>query len=106
MGLYHSVHVVYGFEIPRDTDLDAIDRALQNQPYDPDGVGYIVVGDCDRLLLATRCKVAKENEVVTLDGLATTDEMTAWNEALHAAADFIGQSLHPNPAWLLIHNYR
>lgn len=108
MGLYHSVSLSYGFEIPAKTDVDEIDRALQGQPYDPDSVGYIVVGDCDRLLLATRHRPVKENEVIQIDAdqLATVDEMTAWNEALHAVAVRLGQAAHPAPAWLLIHNYR
>ncbi|MFM9635898.1 hypothetical protein [Streptomyces turgidiscabies] len=106
MGLYHSVGLGYGFEIPADTDIDAVDRALFGQPDSPDSVGYIVVGDRDRLLLVTRHVQALENTVTPVDGLATVDEMTAWNEALHAAAVRLQQSAHPMPAWLLIHNYR
>jgi hypothetical protein len=108
MGLYHSVNVVYGFEIPAKTDIDDIDRALQNQPYDPDGVGYIVVGDCDLLLLATRCTRVDENEFVRLsvDTLAPPAELAAWEAALHAAAVSVGCPDHPAPAWLVIHNYR
>lgn len=108
MGLYHSVGVAYGFEIPSSTDIDDVDRACFGQPESPDSVGYIVVGDCDRLLLVTRHRAVKENEVVQLDAgqLATVDEMTAWNEALHAVAVRLGQAAHPDPGWLLIHNYR
>lgn len=108
MGLYHSVSLSYGFEIPNQTDIEDIDRACFGQPNGPDSVGYIVVGDCDRLLLATRHRPVKENEIVQIgaDQLATVDEMTAWNEALHAVAVRLGQAAHPAPAWLVIHNYR
>ncbi|MFI1287427.1 hypothetical protein ACH4VM_02765 [Streptomyces sp. NPDC020792] len=108
VGLYHSVGLAYGFEIPADTDIDAIDLACFGQPYSPDGVGYIVVGDRDRLLLVTRHVRAEENTVTPLTPgtHATVDQMTAWNEALHAVAVRLGQAAHPLPAWLLIHNYR
>jgi hypothetical protein len=108
MGLYHSVAVTYGFEIPASTDIDDVDRACFGQPGTPDDVGYIVVGDMDRLLLATRHTPVKENAVVSIapEALATVDELTAWNEALHAAAVRLGQAAHPAPGWLLVHNYR
>jgi hypothetical protein len=107
MGLYHSVNVVYGFEIPPHTDVDEIDRALQNQPYDPDSVGYIVVGDCDQLLLATRCTRVDENAVVPLTPeFFTPPELADWGVALHEAAVRLGLTDHPAPAWLVIHNYR
>lgn len=108
MGLYHSVSLSYGFEIPAKTDVDEIDRALQGQPYDPDGVGYIVVGDRDQLLLVTRSTRVDENEVVRIapDTLAEPADLTAWDTALHDAAVRLGLADHPAPAWLLIHNYR
>lgn len=108
MGLYHSTYVAYGFEIPTDTDTEAIDRAPQDQPYDPDGVGHMVVGDLDRLLLATRCTRVEENAVVRLtpDGLAQPAELAAWEKALHDAAVNIGCPDHPAPTWLVIHNHR
>ncbi|WP_200309148.1 hypothetical protein [Streptomyces adelaidensis] len=108
MGLYHSVSVVYGFEIPNRTDIDDIDRACFGQPDSPDSVGYIVVGDRDQLILATRCTLVDENEVVriTPDTLAEPADLTAWASALHAAAVRLGLADHPAPAWLVIHNYR
>lgn len=107
MGLYHSVNVVYGFEIPARTDVGEIDRALQNQPYDPDSVGYIVVGDCDRLLLVTRCTRVDENAVVSLTPeFFTPPGLSDWGVALHEAAVRLGLAEHPAPAWLVIHNYR
>lgn len=108
MGLYHSVSLSYGFEIPAKTDVEEIDRALQGQPNSPDSVGYIVVGDRDQLLLATRSTLVAENEVVRIapDTLAEPTDLTAWDTALHEAAVSVGCPDHPAPAWLLIHNYR
>jgi hypothetical protein len=108
MGLYHSVGLAYGFEIPADTDVDAIDRACFGQEYTPDGVGYIVVGDRDQLLLVTRHVRAAENTVtrITADGFATAEELTTWDAALHAVAVRLGLTDHEPSGWLLIHNYR
>lgn len=108
MGLYHSVSLSYGFEIPSRTDLNDLDSALQGQPNSPDSVGYIVVGDCDRLLLVTRSTVVAENEVVrvTPDALAEPADLTVWASALHDAAVRLGLTDHPAPAWLAVHNYR
>lgn len=109
MGLYHSVAVTYGFEIPADTDVDAIDRACFGQPASPDSVGYIVVGDRDQLLLATRHVRIEENTVTPpVPGTlaAPAMEETAWTVALHDVAARLGYPDHPVPGWLLIHNYR
>lgn len=112
MGLYHSVSLSYGFEIPARTDIDEIDRACDSacsgKPNGPDSVGYIVVGDRDQLLLATRSTLVAENEVVRIapDTLAEPTDLTAWDTALHDAAVRLGLADHPAPAWLLIHNYR
>ncbi|MFC8423991.1 hypothetical protein ACFUN7_24450 [Streptomyces sp. NPDC057236] len=107
MGLYHSVAIGYGFEIPADTDIEAIDRACFGQGNSPDGVGYIVVGDRDRLLLVTRWTEAKENTVTRLTAdMATAEEMAVWDAALHAVAVRLGLADHEPPGWLLIHNYR
>lgn len=108
MGLYHSVAVAYGFEIPNDTDLDQLDHVIGDGPdLLKDSVGHIVVGDCDQILLVTRYAPVEENAVIPLapDTLATVDEMTAWNEALHAVAVRLNQAAHPQPGWLVIHNY-
>lgn len=108
MGLYHSVAIAYGFEIPADTDIEAIDRACFGQPDSPDSVGYIVVGDRDRLILATRHVRAEENTVTPLASgtHANQSEETAWLVALHEVAVRLGYADHPLPGWLLIHNYR
>lgn len=107
MGLYHSVNIVYGIEIPNRTDLNDLDRELRGQPYNPDAVGYIVVGDCDRLILATRCVRVEENAVVSLTpDFFTPTGLSDWGVALHEAAVRLGLADHPAPAWLLIHNYR
>lgn len=107
MGLYHTVVIAYGFPIPTTTDLDDIDRALQDQPNTPDNVGYTVVGDMDQLLLTTAYMRAEENDVIALaPDLFTRPEAPAWNTALHNAAARLGIADYPAPTWLLIHNYR
>jgi predicted amino acid racemase len=107
MGLYHSVGIAYGFELPADTDLDAIDRALFGQPNTPDSVGHLIIGDRDQLLLVTEVQQVKENTVVPLTGeYYTRPEVTQWLIALHEAAVRIGYPDHPMPTWLVIHNYR
>lgn len=109
MGLYHSVGIAYGFEIPRDTDLEQLDKVIGDGPdLLKDSVGHIVVGDCDQMFLVTRYAPVEENAAVRLaaDALATVDEMTGWNEALHAVAARLDQAAHPQPGWLVIHNYR
>lgn len=107
MGLYHSVGLGYGIEIPDDTDIDDIDRALFGQPNSPDSVGYILVGDRDKTLLVTRYVRAEENTVtrLTADTLATPAELAAWEQALHDAAVRLGHADHQPAAWLLIHDY-
>jgi hypothetical protein len=109
MGLYHSVGIAYGFEIPTTTDLDAIERALGEEPNnDPDCVGYTIVGDWDKALLCTRYRAIAENAVLPLvaDELASVAELSAWDSALHHTAVRLGHEDHPEPGWLLIHNYR
>lgn len=107
MGLYHSVGIAYGFEIPSDTDIDALDRALADQPNKPDNVGWIVIGDRDRLLLVTEHKRAEENTVTALtQEFFARPEIAHWIVALHEAAVRIGYPDHPLPTWLVIHNYR
>ena len=109
MGLYHTVGLAYGFEIPTSIDLDDIDRALgEERNDDPDCVGYLIVGDWDKAILCTRYTAVAGNEVVRLtpDALAPPDELAAWETALHDAAVRLGLTDHPAPAWLVIHNYR
>jgi hypothetical protein len=108
MGLYHSVALAYGFEIPADTDLDQLDQVIGDGPdLLKDSVGQIVIGDFDQLLLVTRYTPTPENTVVRLTAdMATAPELTAWDAALHDTAVRLGHVDHPAPAWLLIHNYR
>lgn len=107
MGLYHSVDIVYGFEIPTSTDIDAIDAALSNQPTPAGHVSYVVVGDWDRLLLVAHSIDADENTAVPITpDFFTRYEIPAWDKALHDVAVRLGHTDHPAPAWLVIHNYR
>ncbi|MFJ9101371.1 hypothetical protein ACIRJM_23220 [Streptomyces sp. NPDC102405] len=109
MGLYHSVAIAYGFEIPNTTDLDRLDEVIGDGPdLLKDSVGHIVVGDWDRLLLVTRYAPVEENAVVRLaaDTLAQPAELAAWEAALHDVAVHLDHTDHPPPAWLVIHNYR
>jgi hypothetical protein len=109
MGLYHSVGIAYGFEIPASTDLDRLDQVIGDGPdLVKDSVGHIVVGDYDRLLLVTRYEPVAETEVFRLstDTLAQPEVLAAWEEALHVIALQLGHTDHAAPAWLVIHNYR
>ena len=109
MGLYHSVSLSYGFEIPADTDLDRLDEVIGDGPdLVKDNVGHVIVGDWERLLLVTRFTSVGENDVVRLvaDSLARPEELAAWEAALHDVAVHIGQPDHPAPAWLLTHSLR
>lgn len=109
MGLYHSVAIAYGFEIPSRTDLDRLDEVIGDGPdLLKDSVGHIVVGDWDQLLLVTRYVPVEENAVVRLaaDTLAQPGELAAWEAALHDVAVRLDHTDHPPPAWLVIHNYR
>jgi hypothetical protein len=109
MGLYHSVAVTYGFEIPKDTDLDLLDQVIGDGPdLAVDSVGHIVIGDLDQLLLVTRYTPVKENEVVPIlpDQLASVAELAAWDSALDYTAVRLGHPDHPQPRWLVVHNYR
>lgn len=106
MGLYHSVGIAYGFEIPNELDVDAIDDALRDQPNSPDSVGWLVIGDRDKTLLITRYIRAEENTVIRLTpDYFTQPELTQWIAALHDAAVRIGYPEHPLPTWLVIHDY-
>lgn len=108
MGLYHSVGIAYGFEIPTTTDLDDIDRALgEERNDDPDCVGYTIVGDNDKAILCTRYRAVAENAVVPITAdMASVAELAAWDSALHDVAVRLGHEQHPEPRWLVVHNYR
>jgi hypothetical protein len=108
MGFYHSVALAYGFEIPADTDLDQLDQVIGDGPdLLKDSVGHIVIGDRDQLLLVTRYTPTEENTVVRVTAdMASVAERAAWDAARHDTAARLGLTDHPEPAWLLIHNYR
>lgn len=108
MGLSHTVALGYGFEIPNDAHPEDIDRALADQPQHPDSIGYLVIGDYDRMLLVTRCERVGENEVVRLtpDTLTAPAVLADWDNALHDTAVRLGYPDHPAPTWLVIHNHR
>ncbi|MEU1273049.1 hypothetical protein [Streptomyces sp. NPDC005799] len=109
MGLYHSVSLTYGFEVPKDTDLDTLDKVIGDGPdLVKDSVGHHIVGDWDRLLLVTRFTRVDENEVVPVvpAELASIAELAAWDSALHDVAVRLGHEDHPEPQWLVVHNYR
>jgi len=109
MGLYRSTRLAYGFEIPATTNLDDINDALEGQPDDnPDAVGYVLVGYGDATVLCTRFTTVEENTVLRLtsDVLAAVTELAEWDAALDTVAVRLGYEDHPEPAWLVIHNYR
>lgn len=108
MGLQHSVAVTYGFELPKDIDLDRLDAVIGDGPdLVKDSVGHHVIGDYERLLLCTRFTQVEENQVLRLGwSLAEPAELATWEEALHAVALRLGYPDHPAPAWLAVHNYR
>ena len=109
MALYHSVSLTYGFEIPKDTDLDTLDEVVGEGPdLVKDSVGHHVIGGWNRLLLVTRFTRVAENEVVPVipEELASIAELAAWDSALHDAAVRLGYEDHPEPRWLVVHNQR
>jgi len=105
MGLYHSTYRAYGFEIP-DTDFNALETVLEEQP-GPDRVQRLFLGDAEKTLLVTDCELIEECAFLRLtpEDFARY-EVPAWNKALHDAAVRLGHEQHPDPSWLLIHNYR
>jgi hypothetical protein len=107
MGLYHSTYVAYGFEIPA-VDIDTLDNALADQP-DGERLGRVqhqYLGDFEKTFLLTECK---EVEACDFARLTPDDfqryELPVWNTVLHDMAVRLGHELHPEPAWLLIHDY-
>lgn len=108
MGLYHSVYRGYGFEIPTTTDFEHLDQVITDQP-DGERLGRVwhqYLGDFEQLFLLTACEEVKENEFARL----TADdfqrpELPVWNTVLHNIAVRLGHELHPEPAWLILHDY-
>jgi hypothetical protein len=108
MGMYHSTYRAYGFEIPTTTDFDALDLALAYQPDRAQGcrVGHTYLGDFERLFLHAVCEEIEENAFATVTSADFTRyEVPAWNAALHSLAVRLGHEAHPEPAWLVLHDY-
>lgn len=108
MALYHSTYRAYGFEIPATTDSERLDKVLNDQP-DGERLGRVqhtYLGDYERLFLLTTCEEIEEN---TFTRITAADleryELPVWNTVLHNVAVRLGHELHPEPAWLLIHDY-
>jgi hypothetical protein len=108
MGLCHSTYCAYGFEIPTTTDFEALDQVLADQP-DADRLARVhhqYLGDFEQLFLLTENEEVQENTFarVTPDDF-TRPELPAWNTALHNIAARLGHEVHPEPAWLVLHDY-
>jgi hypothetical protein len=108
MGLHHSTYKAYGFEIPTTTDFDALDKVLAEKP-DADRlarVRHLYLGDFEVLFLLTACE---EIEANTFARLAPDDldrhMQPIRDTALHDVAVRLGHELHPEPAWLVLHDH-
>jgi hypothetical protein len=107
MGLYHTTRLAYGFEIP-DTDFETLDAVLADQPNADrlDSVGHLHLGDFERTFLVTECTEVEANDFARLAPDAFTRyEVPAWNTVLHNVAVRLGHELHPEPAWLVLHDH-
>lgn len=104
MGLYHTTRLAYGFEIP-NTDWDTLDEVLAAQP-DRDRVEQYSLGDFEKTFLLVESSRVEENDFarITPDAFKRY-EIPAWNTALHNIAVRLGHELHPEPAWLVLHDY-
>lgn len=108
MGLHHSVYRGYGFEIPVTTDFDHLDTVMTTQPEREQGgrVHHTYLGDFERLILLTAYEEIEEATFATVTAADFTRyEISAWNTALHNLAVRLGHETHPEPAWLLLHDY-
>ena len=108
MGLYHSTYRAYGFEIPAATDFDHLDQVLADQP-DGERLGRVqrlYLGDFERLFLLAECTEVEAN---TFAHITAADfqryELPVWNTVLHNTAVRLGHGVHPEPAWLLLHDH-
>jgi len=108
MGLYHTTSLAYGFEIPATTDFEHLDAVLADQP---DGerfgrVEHTFLGDFEQLFLVAESSEIEENTFARLTPDAfTRHEVPAWNTVLHNVAVRLGHELHPEPAWLVLHDH-
>lgn len=108
MGLQHTTYKAYGFEIPTTTDFEALNAVLADQP-DGERLGrvqHLYLGDFEALFLLTACE---EIEANTFARLAPDDLerhlQPIWTTALHNIAVRLGHELHPEPAWLVLHDH-
>ena len=108
MGLQHSVYRAYGFEIPAATDFDHVDRVLADQP-DGERLGRVrhtYLGDFEQLLLLAECTEVEANTFARITAADFTRyELPVWNTVLHNTAVRLGHEVHPEPAWLLLHDH-
>lgn len=108
MGLYHTTRVAYGFEIPANTDFEALETVLANQP-DGERLGRVhsaYLGDFEQLFLLAESEEVEANTFarITPDHFARY-EIPVWNTVLHDIAVRLGHVLHPEPAWLVLHDH-
>jgi hypothetical protein len=108
MGLSHSVYRAYGFEVPATTDFERLDTVLADQP-DGERLGRVhhtYLGDFEQLFLHTICE---EVEPASFARITADDyrryELPVWNTVLHNIAVRLGHALHPEPGWLILHDY-
>jgi hypothetical protein len=108
MGLQHSVYRGYGFEIPATTDFEALDATLADQ-LDSERqrrVQHLFLGDFEQLFLLAICE---EVEPASFARITPADflryERPAWDTVLHVLAVRLGHETHPDPAWLVLHDY-
>lgn len=108
MGLQHSTYRAYGFEIPTTTDFEQLDQVLADQP-DGERLGRIqhtYLGDYEQLFLLTVLEEVEANEFARITAADFQRyELPAWNTALHNTAVRLGHELHPEPAWLVLHDH-
>lgn len=108
MGLSHSTYRAYGFEIPTTTDFDHLDQVLADQP-DGERLGRIqhtYLGDYGQLFLLAVCDEVEENAFARITAADFGRyELPVWNTALHNIAVRLGHELHPEPAWLVLHDH-
>lgn len=108
MGLYHTTSVAYGFEIPATTDFEHLDAVLADQP-DGERLGRVehtFLGDFEQLFLVTESREVEANSFarITAEDFARY-EIPVWTTVLHNVAVRLGHELHPEPAWLVLHDH-
>ena len=108
MGLSHSTYRAYGFEIPAATDFELIEQVLADQP-DGDRLGRVqrlYLGDFEQLFLLAESEEVEANNFarITPDAFSRY-EIPVWNTVLHNTAVRLGHALHPEPAWLVLHDH-